>query len=468
METLLTILLGIIGLGVLVFVHELGHFLMAKLVGVEVEAFALGWGKTIWSRKRGKTEYRIAALPIGGYCKMKGEITPTDDPNMEVEEGSLYSVSPWKRILTYLGGPLFNLIFAILIFTIIGLVGYNYQTYPNQIVVDTTIESPAKSAGLQTGDTIIEVAGTPTQNFSDIRNIVAGRALIETSMVVVRDNKEITITLTPGLDKETGAGVLGIAALIPPVVGGTLPTGTTGAETAQPGAESTSLILQPGDQITSLANQPITYAQELFTVLQQVEEENPQLFIPGVLSSVAMTVNRAGTELTGIIYPRKTEDGYWDVGFTIAPVMAHTPELGFFQAIGSGFTRTFDTLTMTIRGLRNLFRGVDATKAISGPIQITYMLGDVAVAGLNQGFGYGARIISEFMALISIALAFGNLLPIPALDGGQICIGFYEAIRKRRMSPKIFYRLQLTGFAILIGLLLFTLWNDIVGLLFRV
>ncbi len=379
MNSLFIILLGLLGLGILVFVHELGHFLMAKAVGIEVEAFALGWGKTIWAKQHGATEYRIAIFPIGGYCKMKGEIVPnTDEAGAEVsgaqkvsgaqeEAGSLYSVSAWKRILTYLGGPLFNLIFAILIFAIIGMTSYTYQTYPNTIELAPSTETAAYIGGLESGDTILAVEGKPTPYFEDIRMAIASRALMETTLTIARTNEQgvqetFDVTLTPRLNEQTGAGVLGIYAI----------------------------------------DEPITVTAE---------------------------------------------------------------GKGLFASIGAGFTRTFDTLTLTLRGLRNLFRGVDASEALSGPVKITYMLGDVAVSSLQNGIGQGLRIIGEFMALISIALAFGNLLPIPALDGGQICMGVYEGITKRRISPKVFYRLQLVGFSILIALLLFTLFNDLFSLL---
>ncbi len=444
MSTILTVILGIIGLGILVFIHELGHFLMARLVGVEVEAFALGWGKTIWSKTYGKTEYRIAALPIGGYCKMKGEITPTDSPDAEISDGSLYSVSAGKRILTFLGGPLFNLIFAILIFAIIGMIGYSYQTYPNTIVVIPSTESPAVLGGLQTGDTIVAIEGKETPYFQDLRTSIAARGLMETQLTVERDGTPITLMVTPDLDPQSGAGVLGVSPYITPIVYTT----------------SDSSSLQPGDLITQVADTAITHTQELFSQLEERMEAGD------VSSRISVEVLREGVTTEATIIPVQNEQGYWDLGFTIEPTIARSPDLSLFQAIGSGFTKTFETLALTVRGLRNLFRGVDATQALSGPIRITYMLGDVALSELQQGIGHGLRVIGEFMAFISIALAFGNLLPIPALDGGQICIGVYEAIMKRRISPQVLYGLQLFGFALLIGLLLFTLWNDLFTLLF--
>ncbi len=454
MEPILIIITGLIGLGILVFVHELGHFLVAKAVGIEVEAFALGWGKPILKKMYKGTEYRISMFPVGGYCKMKGEIgveqedssstsmplTESDQVQKPIQDGSMYSVSAWRRILTYLGGPLFNLIFAILIFAIIGMVGYSYPTYSNQIVVDSSTPSPAVIGGLQTGDKIITIEGKEVAYFDDIRNMVIGRALMETSITVDRNGEIIELMVVPELNS-SGAATIGLSAWIDLFVGEV--------------ADTSETSLQSGDLIVSVEGVPVAHSTEMFTLIGETLQGQ---------EAVAPYVIDVEVEREGVIQTEKISanwDNGWSLGFSLQPIIRSTRDMNFFQAVGYGVTKTFETLTLTIRGLGNLFRGADVREALSGPIQITYMLGDVAVSGLQQGVGQGVRILSEFIALISIALAFGNLLPIPALDGGQICIGIYEGIRKRRISAQAMYKMQMVGFLILFGILFFTLWNDL-------
>jgi regulator of sigma E protease len=170
---ILKILLGLVGLGVVVLIHELGHFLAARAVGIDVEAFSIGWGKPILKKKVGKVEYRLGMFPIGGYCKMSGEnefqeayekksaaITPV--------KGTFYGAAPLRRIVVSFAGPAFNLLFAVLVFSIIWGIGFEVNTLDNRIVLVSDITPgetyPADLSGLKTGDTIIDINGKPVTN----------------------------------------------------------------------------------------------------------------------------------------------------------------------------------------------------------------------------------------------------------------------------------------------------------------
>jgi len=177
-----TILLGLFGLGIIIIVHELGHLVAARISGIEVEAFAVGWGKSLKSFTYNNTEYRINIFPVGGYCKMKGE----DEFRKAIENkwsvflkepGSLFSVSPFKRFITYAAGPFFNFVFAIILFSLVWAIGYESQTYPNKIILSSEYTSilgdgprPADKAGLETGDIIISLDNHTIENFADIQN----------------------------------------------------------------------------------------------------------------------------------------------------------------------------------------------------------------------------------------------------------------------------------------------------------
>ncbi|TVQ19272.1 MAG: RIP metalloprotease RseP, partial [Spirochaetaceae bacterium] len=200
---ILNIAIGLVGLGVVVFIHELGHLLSAKAVGIEVEAFSLGWGRKLAGVSWRGTEYRISVFPLGGYCKMKGEQSYTkaieqDAKVIDGEPGSFFAARPWRRIVTLFAGPLANLLFAIAILTVVWWIGFTVETFPNRIVLASefapdstaTAQTPAAAAadraGLRTGDTVESINGRVVQTYADLQQIVAQNALKPLEFVVRR------------------------------------------------------------------------------------------------------------------------------------------------------------------------------------------------------------------------------------------------------------------------------------------
>ncbi|MDR0388650.1 MAG: site-2 protease family protein, partial [Spirochaetaceae bacterium] len=172
MSTILKIILGLAGLGVVVLVHELGHFIAARLLGIEVEAFSIGWGRPILRKKIGAVEYRIGLFPLGGYCKMKGEVefqSGASAPEPSRAPGSFFGAKPWRRIIVSAAGPLANVVFAALVFMLIWGAGFEIRSPDNRIVLVSEITPeeryPADEAGLKTGDRIVEIAGKPITNY---------------------------------------------------------------------------------------------------------------------------------------------------------------------------------------------------------------------------------------------------------------------------------------------------------------
>lgn len=216
MKVVLEILIGFFGLSLLIFFHELGHFIFAKIFGVKVLSFSIGMGPVIAHKEINGTDYRISAIPLGGYCGMEGEkdfqnaiennsSVISDDPH------SLYGVHPAKRALIAFAGPFFNFIIAILFFTVISMVGYEYYSFSNEIVInDTIIESPARDAGMQTGDKIIKINKTETNNFNEIREEIAYRPKEELTILVDRNGEILTFNIKTLIDKDYGNGILGI------------------------------------------------------------------------------------------------------------------------------------------------------------------------------------------------------------------------------------------------------------------
>lgn len=216
------IIIGLVFLFFLIFFHELGHFFAAKLFGVKVEAFSIGFGPVLLHRKKGDTDYRLSLIPVGGYCAMKGEkdfqkSLDAGLDHIEAEKDSMYGVHPFKRLLIAFAGPFFNLFFAFFALTCISLIGYTYYSYSNKIDVPdeknhAEIKSAAKEAGIQSGDTIIKIDGNKTEDFSDLIEQISTKPAQDIILTVIRDGKELEFKVHTELDKKTGGGKIGIIA----------------------------------------------------------------------------------------------------------------------------------------------------------------------------------------------------------------------------------------------------------------
>ncbi len=449
----LTIVLGLIGLGIVIFVHESGHFLAAKLFHIEVESFALGWGKKIIGFTHGITEYRLNIFPIGGYCRMRGEqefkrAIENKLSEFPYSEGSLFSVSPMKRFLTYAAGPLFNILFAIVLFSGVWLIGYDYQTFSNKIIIANDYPgiygeadhlSPAERAGLSTGDSIISIAHKPIQNFSDIQEALIGSPGKSIEIEFLHNGEVRSSTITPELNKNTGAGVIGISAWIDPII-----------DYIPQDSLLVTSGLQHGDRIIAINDQPIAHILDLYMYLSDYT---------GV--SYTVDILRNNSRLSMVLPVEHTEDGkpIFNAGFQT--VLVHTPDYNLFQSFYHGAVEAFSTFGLAFHSLALIFKGLNMSEAMAGPVKITYLVGNTAAKGFSQGLKTGVITIMQLLAFISVALGFANLLPIPALDGGQMIVSIAEGITHKSVSPQNYYRLQIIGFGILFSIMIFTLLNDI-------
>lgn len=327
-------------------------------------------GPVLLHKKIGKTDYRLSLLPIGGYCQMKGE----KDFAQAIEEGlgyvpgnkdSLYGTHPIKRALIGFAGPFFNLLFVFFASTAIMMIGYSYWTRSATIKIpeDPSFASPARDAGIKSGDTITKIAGVQISDFSDIYEQVALRGDEDIEVEVTRssgDGKQETLTFNVRtlLNKKEGNGILGVMA--------------------------------------------------------------------------------DGEEIEKVI-----------------------PPTSLFPAIKGGFFETGRILKQTIKSLGILFKGVDITNAVSGPARISSMLGESARDGFAEGLKTGWVVVLQFMSLISVSLFIMNLLPIPILDGGLILFALVQTVTKKQIPPRIQYKIQIAGFAIIMFLFLIGLGGDI-------
>lgn len=361
-------ILGLLCLMFLVLFHELGHFVAAKIFGVKVESFSIGFGPVLLHKKIKGTDYRLSLFPLGGYCGMKGEkdfqkAVEEKLPEIQAEKDSLYGVHPAKRALIGFSGPLFNFIFAILAFTTINLIGFDYYTYSNKIILpDATYENAstaAKDAGLLSGDEIIQIENKEISEFSQIIEQISIRPDEDIKIKVLRDGQILEFTVHSDMDKSEGSGKIGIMA-------------------------------------------------DTSTLTQKQSEK-----------------------------------------------------LNFFEALGKGFTDSFEYLSLTIKSIGILFKGVELQNAVSGPARITDMLGSTIQDGFAASTKIGIISILNLLAFISISLFFMNLLPIPVLDGGIILIAFIEMIIRKKINPRIQYYIQFIGIAFIAFLFFIGLFGDI-------
>jgi regulator of sigma E protease len=445
-----TILLGLLALSVVVLVHELGHFAAARLSGIEVEAFALGWGKAVFKKKIGKTEYRIAPFPLGGYCKMKGEHALVEaieakEKSIPMEEGAFYSASPLRRIGVALAGPLANFIFAGLVLSVIFLVGYEETAFENRIILASSFDNsgkewPADKAGLESGDRITAINGMEVENYNQVAEQLQISADQELELLVLRKGRTYSLKLTPELNRDTGAGVAGIYPWIEPVIG-----------SVDEKSKADEAGLEAGDIIRTINDRDIRHSLDI----SQIMASEPDLLI-------------ISYERNGSLIHCEIETDFSDENFRLGITYAHglfsTPNYNIFQAIGRGFSDAVDTAVLSAKSLKLLFSGLNLNNAVSGPIRITYFAGEVAASGFAQSLGQGFLSFFQFVSFISIALFFMNLLPIPALDGGQIVLFIYEIIKKSPLSPNSVYRYQMIGTFLILLLVLMTTTSDILFL----
>jgi len=439
----MTFIYGIIGLGIIVCIHELGHFIAARKCGVTVESFSVGMGPVLFHKTIKGTDYRLSLIPLGGYCAMKGEqaFQQALDNHQNRIEGApdeFYGVHPLKRALIAFFGPFFNILFAIVCLTIVAWTGYDYYTTESRIILATDIypemTSVAAENGLQTGDRIIAINGKETPWFSDIYQTVSVNADTPLRCTIERDGNVFEVTLRPVLEPSTGAGKIGVMQYVEPIIEGI----TTGSAAEAAG-------LQDGDIIVSVNGTPVTTTIDISRYFNRSQ-------------SNTLTVSRNGRSFTTTLSSPSEDDSY---GFYFHQEKVHTKHYNFFTGIGSGIVETVDMIGLTFKSLALLFKGVDLTSAVSGPVRITKMLGDTAVEGFSAGFDIGVVSVMQFLALINVSLFIMNLLPIPILDGGLILFALIEAIFHRQVPPKVLYAVQIFGILCIGALFVFALFGDI-------
>ncbi|MFT4033381.1 MAG: RIP metalloprotease RseP [Siphonobacter sp.] len=452
----------LLGLSILVGLHEFGHFFFAKLFKIRVNKFYIFFdflfplpnvaNFALWKKKIGDTEYGIGWFPLGGYVQIDGMID-------ETQESSKLSTEPmpwefrakpaWQRLLVMLGGIIINIITGIIIFVSLSFQnGYNYipvsEVNKNGIVAGEL----AKEIGLQTGDKILKVNGKPVEDF---RQDVVGKVLLESDSyyTVDRNGKVLDIPIrndlagmlardnNPERFISTFATFDGVAQVMAPEKPGLFSRLLNKPQQSYPAYEAG---FKDNDKIISINGQPITYYHQFTEVLSQNKGK-----------VIDVLVNRTGKLLT--LKPRITPLGKLMLYPKRTPLQkpAHI-DYTFGQALRVGTYDAFDVVAKNVKGFGKIFKGeVAASDAISGPVGISKLYGEI----------WDWNHFWTVTGLLSMALAFMNALPIPALDGGHVIFLLYEMIFRRAPSEKFLERAQQIGTILLLGLMVFAIGNDL-------
>ncbi|MFC2173367.1 RIP metalloprotease RseP, partial [Acidobacteriota bacterium] len=410
--------------GLMIFVHEFGHYIVSKLLGVTVEVFSLGFGPKLIARKLGDTEYRISALPLGGYVRLKGE--NPDDP-LDGDRTEFLSRPKWQRALVYVMGPLFNLALAVVAYTFAYMGGMpTPDDSSDKVPVVEWIEekAPAREIDVQLGDVIIKVDGKAVKTWMDVHfySAIGGARPIE--LQLDRDGEAITRTVYPIVFDDPSLIDLGLRWREPAIMYG-----------LEDGAPAQKAGFQEMDQIVKINDQEIIDMTQAITIIHGS---------PG--KPLTITVDRNGEMITREVVAEDRE-GTGIVGFNIYPMI----KLPFFAALNKSVETCSTQAGLIFRVLKLLFKGDVSRRSFSGPIDIAKYS--------RYAFRTGTLLL--FIAFISLQLGIVNLLPIPVLDGGHLFILMLEGISRRDFSMKIKERIMQFGMILLVLIMVFVIVNDI-------
>lgn len=448
----------IVLLGILVFVHEFGHFIVARMLGVKVVAFSIGFGKKLWSKTDGKgTNWQIAAIPLGGYCQFLGDAdasSSTVDKTLselsdEEKKGAFALQKTWKKILIVVAGPLFNYLFAALLF--IGIFWlYGKMVYP-PVVGEVMAGSAAEKAGIAAGDTIVSVDGKEVTDFMDLSNEIQ---LAKNMPVKILVERKQTVELQPEIcdvcGKDSKMKIIGISTQEQTEQN----SGVLQIENVLPDSPAQKAGLQKGDILLSADEQSLGK----FTDLQQYVASHQNEMIKLKYSRrILLNVYLQETALDeDASMPRRQM-----LGVKSVPELTVAEEYGFGKAFTAGLKETYDITAVTLRGVWQMVTGTRSGEDVGGIIRIAELSGDVSKHGGLLGFFY-------FMALISVNLGLINLFPIPVLDGGNLVIFLIELCIGRELKPNIKDYIFKFGILIVLALMVYATWNDIIHLIGRI
>lgn len=416
-------------LGVLIFVHELGHFLMARRIGVRVITFSLGFGPKLLRITRGGTEYCVSAIPLGGYVKMAGE-NPEDSRSGAPDE--FLSKGKWQRFQVLVMGPIMNLVLAVVVMALVLYQGALVPAFEQEPVVIGKFSegSVAEKAGLKAGDRIVTVDGKAVENWDQFTMAIVPKANRGVNVGFVRGGQPGQLTVVPQGQGKYELGEIGIEPVIHPQI-----------QDFSPDSPAAEAGFQNGDIVLGVNGEQNILRARLLELIK-ASEGKPMTWV----------VRRAGGTHTIVVTPKKI-DGLVMIGAHISELELKVVEPGPLEAVKLSLKANWEWTVQIVETLGGLFTRDTSVKQLMGPVAIADLSGTAAQAGWISLF--------RLMAMISLNLGLLNLMPIPVLDGGHITILALEGLARRDFSMRVKEKMLMAGFALLLMLMVTVIYNDL-------
>jgi regulator of sigma E protease len=432
-----SILAFVFVLGVLIFVHELGHFLMARRIGVRVLTFSLGFGPKLLSFRRGETEYCVSAIPLGGYVKMAGE-NPEEPRTGAADE--FMSKTKWQRFQVLIMGPVMNLLLAFIVMAVVLYQGAPIPAFDELPPVVGGFTEPsgdkdsqrsvAKEAGILPGDRIVRVDGTTVDTWEAFAMAIIGKAKRNVTIAVDRAGRQLEFKVVPLAQTKYEFGDIGVLPVMHPVIA-----------SFAPGTPADEAGLRPGDVILAVGAERNPSRQRVIELIR-ASEGKPQ----------TLEIKRGGQTQQVTVTPRKIRDTLM-IGADLTPFEFRTVNPGPFEALKMSAVQNWNWSKLIVQTLAGLFTRDTSVKQLMGPVAIADLSGTAAQQGWIS--------LLSLMAMISLNLGLLNLMPIPVLDGGHIAILALEGVSRRDFSLKVKEKMMLAGFVLLLTLMVTVIYNDL-------
>jgi len=427
---LLRVLSFLLVVGIIVLVHEFGHFMAARLMGIRVEAFSLGIGRRLFGWKWRETDFRISLIPLGGFVRLGGE--EEYDP-LNARPDDFYSKNRAQRFFTMVMGSVMNLLLAFFILTVLHMTGMETNSYrlEQPVIGFVEADSPAAKAGLQKNDRIVSINGRKVPAWKDVELLVGINPRETLRIEYVRRGETLQTEMKVEPMDKMDSGYAGFSWRLQPLVG-----------MVEKGFPAEKAGMRKGDLITAVDGHPIDTYWDVVDLIRQSPEKPLRFRLRG-------DAGEREVEIT----PRKGENGIGVIGFTVdLPVTRVRYHFG--EAVSRSLQESVRLVGLVVDVFRKIIRGKISSRQISGPIEIGRFSHEALESGLSNFF--------MLIAFISLQLGIVNLVPIPGLDGGHLLILGIESMIRRDLNMKLKMILIYIGFSLLIALMIFVLMNDVV------